>query len=132
MREDNEGIEWKRAAAEPLPPPREFGPIKALLPEQVDPDFKGTPLEFKAKYGHVTLHTKEQIAHNEQQELLSIGHSAIAEHERTGRVMLAALAKIDPETLAAWLRKPGKQEKLQGWIDSIQRACDALRTLKSS
>ena len=37
-------------------------PIPALTPEQVDPEFKGTPIEFTDKYGHVQIKTAEQYA----------------------------------------------------------------------
>ena len=33
-----------------------------LTPQQVDPEFKGTPTEFKDKYGHVQVMTAEQYA----------------------------------------------------------------------
>ncbi len=34
-----------------------------LTPEQVDPEFQGTPMEFTTKYGHVQVETAEQRAH---------------------------------------------------------------------
>ena len=33
-----------------------------LSPQEVDPEFTGTPREFTAKYGHVQIHTAEQFA----------------------------------------------------------------------
>lgn len=37
-------------------------PLKALTREQIDPEFKGTPMEWVDKYGHVQTHTAEQYA----------------------------------------------------------------------
>src|SRR5262249_12494701 len=55
------------------PPPPAPKPMRQLsemflTPEQVDPDFKGTSLEFTAKYGHVLLHTKAQREETKRQE----------------------------------------------------------------
>jgi hypothetical protein len=35
---------------------------KYLTPQEVDPEFTGTPMEFVAKYGHVQVHTAQQRA----------------------------------------------------------------------
>jgi hypothetical protein len=37
-------------------------PMKVLTREQIDPEFKGTPIEWVDKYGHVQTHTAEQYA----------------------------------------------------------------------
>ena len=94
----------------PSPPPKQLSEM-FLTPEQVDPDFKGTPLEFTTKYGHVLLHTKDQIEQTKRQESLSAWLGTVADLERTGRTMLAALAKVDPATVAEWAGKPAKAEK---------------------
>lgn len=117
MREDN-----------PLPP-RPAVNLKGLTREQVDPDFKGTHLEFVTKYGHVNLHTKDQIEQTKRQEALAAWLGAVADHERTGRAMLAALADVDPAAICEWISKPAKAEKLQGWRNSVQVACDAIGKL---
>jgi hypothetical protein len=115
----------------PPPPARKAVHLNGLTREQVDPDFKGTPLEFATKYGHVNLHTKEQIEHHKQQEALAAWLGAMADHERSGREMVTALAAVDPETVREWLAKPGKAGKLQAWCNSIALACEKLRNLGS-
>jgi len=118
----------------PMPPPKPQKRLSEmfLTPEQVDPNFKGTPLEFTTKYGHVLLHTKDQIEQTKRQEALSAWLGTVADLERTGRAMLAALAKVDPTTVAEWAGKPAKAEKLRGWCDSIQVACEAISKLRPS
>ena len=116
----------------PAPKPQKQLSEMFLTPEQVDPDFKGTPLEFTTKYGHVLLHTKDQIAQTKRQEALSAWLGAVADLERTGRAMLVALAQVDPATIAEWAGKPAKAEKLRGWCDSIQVACEAISKLRPS
>ena len=108
------------------PPPRPAPILKSLTREQVDPDFKGTPLQFATKYGHVNLHTKEEIEHNKRQEALSVWLGAVSEFERTGRAALTALAAIDPATLDEWMAKPAKVEKFRAWCKSILLAHEAL------
>jgi hypothetical protein len=109
----------------PPPPVRKGVNLKSLTREQVDPDFKGTHLEFVTKYGHVNLHTKEQIEHNKRQEELMAWLGTVSDHERTARAMLAAT--VDPATLREWMSKSAtKAEKMQAWRDSIKRACESL------
>lgn len=110
----------------PPPPPRKELSTMMLTPEQVDPDFKGTPLQFATKYGHVLLHTKDQIKHNKRQEALMTWVGTVADHAQTARAMLAALANVDPATLAQWTSKPAKTEKLRAWCNCIQSACEAI------
>jgi hypothetical protein len=129
----------KRAAAripdvmrEDYLPPRHMLPaadIKALTREQVDPDFKGTPLEFTTKYGHVTLHTKQEIEHNKKQDTLAAWLGAMADCDRADRSMLATLAGVDPETMKEWLAKSGRTDKLKAWIKQVELACEALRNI---
>lgn len=107
-------------------PPRKQLSEMFLTPEQVDPDFKGTPLEFTTKYGHVLLHTKDQIEQTKRQEALMAWIGAVADHAQTARAMLAALANVDPVTLAEWTSKPAKAEKLRVWCNNIESACEAI------
>jgi predicted transcriptional regulator len=37
-------------------------PLKSMTPQEVDPEFTGTPMEFTDKYGHVQIMTAEQYA----------------------------------------------------------------------
>ena len=88
MRDDN---------SPPPKPERKGIVLKGLTREQVDPDFKGTPLEFTTIYGHVNLQTKQQINYHKQQELLMAWIGTVTEFERAGRAMLAALPSVDPQ-----------------------------------
>ncbi|TPK98003.1 hypothetical protein FJ934_04535 [Mesorhizobium sp. B2-4-12] len=68
-----------------------------LTPEQVDPDFKGSVIEFTRLHGYITLHTKTE------KEL----HAAA----RRGATLIAALREIelpptvDPGDLQAWIQE---------------------------
>jgi hypothetical protein len=116
----------------PVPPPKPMRQLSEmfLTPQQVDPDFKGTPLEFAAKYGHVLLHTKGEREHTKRQDALMKWVGTVADLERIGRSMLIALADLDPAALAEWTSKPAKAEKLRAWCDSIQLACEAISRLR--
>lgn len=116
---------------EPLPM-RPGVVLKGLTREQVDPDFKGTPLEFATEYGHVNLQTKEQIEHHKRQEALMAWLGTASEHERTGRAMVAALAAVDPATLRGWIDRPAKAAKLRGWCESVRAACEKLLATSGS
>ena len=122
----------REANAPPEPKPTKDLSKHFLTREQVDPDFKGTALEFATAYGHVPLHTKQQIEYNKRQEALMAWIGTIADHERTGRAMLTALPAVDPATLKEWMAKPGKAEKIQGWSKSVQVACEALYNMISN
>src|SRR5262245_11054898 len=113
MREDN---------PPPAPKPRKKLHEMFLTREQIDPDFKGTALEFATKYGHVPLHTKTEIEHNKRQEALNVWLGAMHDHERSGRAMLVALAAVDPDAICRWLSKPGRADKLTAWCRSLQLA----------
>ena len=110
-------------------PVRDFTPPPGLSREQVDPDFKGTTLEFATQYGHVNLHTKAEIEHNKRQEALSALLGAMADFDRAGRAVVAALGALDPETLREWRSRPGKAAKLDTWCKSIELACEKLRDI---
>ena len=96
----------------------------------MDPDFKGTSLEFRTKYGHVNLHTKEEIEHHKQQEALMSWLGTITDFEKAGWAMLSALAAVQPETIKKWASKPAKADKLRVWCDNIQVACEAIGKLR--
>ena len=114
--------DWKQ-------PERKAVVIRGLTREQVDPDFKGTSLEFATEYGHVNLHTKAEIEHNKRQERLSRWLGAMADFESGSRAVLATLEALDQETLREWRSKPGKAAKLQAWYKSIELACEKLRDI---
>lgn len=97
-----------------------------LTREQVDPDFKGTPLEFVTQFGHVNLQTKVQIDHHKQQDALNTWLGAMTDLARAAQAMLLALPLVDPVTLQEWTSKPPKAEKLRAWCETIRRACEAL------
>jgi hypothetical protein len=80
----------------------------------------------------VNLHTKTEIEHNKRQEVLSAWLGAMADHERSGRQVLATLAAVDPETLREWRAKPGKTAKLQAWCKSIELATEKLRNINTT
>lgn len=61
----NKGAKSKQADARTMRQRREavlngLSPFKGLTPQQVDPDFKGSPQDFTDKYGHVQILTKAQ------------------------------------------------------------------------
>jgi hypothetical protein len=115
----------------PAPPRIERLSEKFLTPEQVDPDFKGTPLEFTTEYGHVLLHTKDEIQKDKRQDTLQAWLKTVAAFAAASRPVLPALANVEPTTLQEWLGSRGKAEKLKGWVKEIQAACAALEALGS-
>jgi hypothetical protein len=106
-------------------PVRKAVVLNGLTREQVDPNFKGTPLEFATKHGHVNLQTKQQVEQSKRQEELMAWLGLVSDHERTARALLAAA--VDPDTLRQWMSKPAKAEKLRTWLSNIERACESLR-----
>jgi hypothetical protein len=114
----------------PPPPKRWEGPgldSKTLTRKQVDPDFKGSELEFTTKYGHVLLHTKAEVDENKRQEVLRVWLAAVSDHQQSARALTNAAAP-DPDTLRQWLAKPGKAERLRGWPTAIEAAYQHLKT----
>jgi len=114
------------------PPERRAVVLRALTREQVDPNFEGSHLDFVAQYGHVNMHTKEQIEENKRQEALTVWLGAESDYERAGRAMLTALAAVNPTTLEQWKAKPAKAEKLSSWCDSARLAYEALMKIKGA
>jgi hypothetical protein len=117
----------------PAPPPRPRPAVilKGLKPEQVDPDFKGTPLEFTRKYGHVLLQTKDQIEHHKRQETLMTWIGTLPDLDKAARTMLATIGAVDPAAMRGWLAKPGKTEKFRAWRKNVQAACEALGKIEA-
>jgi hypothetical protein len=103
------------------PRPLEAVHIKGLTREEVDPDFKGTDLQFATKYGHVTLHTKAQIEQDKRAAAAAKWVGEVTAHARTADAITAR-----PEGVAEWLAKPGKAARLKGLLDSIRRAAERL------
>jgi ParB-like chromosome segregation protein Spo0J len=73
-------------------------PIPALTQEQVDPEFKGTPIEFTDKYGHVQIKTAEQYATMRFGEWSSIMRALAKRHRE--------LPPISRPVDHNWLRSP--------------------------
>jgi ParB-like chromosome segregation protein Spo0J len=73
-------------------------PIKAMTREQVDPEFKGTPVEFTDKYGHVQVMTAEQYA--------TQGFSAWATNMKALAKRHRELPGISRPVDRNWLRSP--------------------------
>jgi len=95
--------------------------LKGLTREEVDPDFKGTPLEFATKYGHVNLYTKTQIEADKREAEVAKWAASVATAVRLVDAMLPL-----PEALSEWLAKPGKAAKLQAWQASLTRGRQRL------
>ena len=107
-------------------PPRPAVNLKGPTREEIDPDFKGTHLEWVTKYGHVNLQTKKEIEHTRNHEALSAWLGAMSEFARAGQAAVAALSTVDPATLREWTTKPGKAAKLRTWCESVRAACEKL------
>lgn len=81
-----------------------------LSMQEVDPDFKGTRMEFIDKYGHVQLQTKVQMEIDRDRNAFSAWVGAI----RGLRVPLRdylKVGKFKPENFEAWIKKAPSQEK---------------------
>jgi len=127
MREDYVSGTRTPAAPPPARPERKGIKLRGLTREEVDPNFVGTPLEFSTKYGHVNIHTKQQIEHHKNQEQLMAWLGLVSDLDRAARVL--TVAAVDPETLHQWMGKPAKAGKLRAWCGNIESACESLRNL---
>jgi len=81
-----------------------------LSMQEVDPDFKGTRMEFIDKYGHVQLQTKVQMEIDRDRNAFSAWVGAI----RSLRVPLRDYLKVEkfkPDNFQAWIKKAPSQEK---------------------
>ena len=85
-------------------------PMKTLTREQVDPEFKGTPMEWVDKYGHVQTHTAEQYATMRFGDWVCHAR-ALAKRWRE----LPELRDVDLN----WLRNPG-QHDLKSLTESLE------------
>jgi len=103
------------------PRPLEVVRIKSLTREEVDSEFKGTAVEFAAKYGHVTLHTKAEIEQDKRAAAAAKWVGEVTAHARTADAITAR-----PEGVAEWLAKPGKAARLKALLASIRRAVGLL------
>lgn len=116
----------RRCASKPKEPEKEKGetPVErqlrmimerkgqklGLSMQEVDPDFKGTRIEFIDKYGHVQLQTKVQMEIDRDRNAFSAWVGAI----RSLRVPLRDYLKVEkfkPENFQAWIKKAPSQEK---------------------
>jgi hypothetical protein len=103
-----------------------------LTREQVDPDFKGTSVEFATKYGHVNLHTKEQIEYHNRHEALSKWLGTVSDLHRAAQAMLAAIGGVEAIALREWASKPAKAEKLRLWHNTLLTTCEAFGNMAHS
>ena len=85
---------------------------RVLTPEQVDPEFIGTPLEFTTKYGHVQIETAEERARNRFKEWTIHINKWARDWKRD-----FPLSEIDVN----WLRSPDQKD--------VMRFLEAYRTL---
>jgi len=95
--------------------------LKGKTREEVDPDFKGTDLQFATKYQHVNLHTKDEIERSKRQDVLQkwLG---------TGTAFGAATPP-DQATLAEWAAKPGRAARVSDLQAALRQAADLLETV---
>ena len=80
---------------------------RLLSPEQVDPEFKGTPLDFARKYGHVQVETAEERASNRFAEWTLHIRKWAREYKEV------PLSSIDVD----WLRSP-KQKDVERFLEA--------------
>jgi hypothetical protein len=85
-------------------------PMKTLTREQIDPEFKGTPMDWVDKYGHVQTHTAEQYATMRFGDWMCHAR-ALAKRWRE----LPELRDVDHN----WLRSPG-QHDLKSLTESLE------------
>jgi ParB-like nuclease domain len=81
-----------------------------LTKEQVDPDFKGTHMEFVDKYGHVQIRTKAQMELDRDQDAFSAWVGGF----RKLKGPLEEYLKLEifkPSNFDIWLKRAGSQER---------------------
>ena len=88
---------------------------RKLTPEQIDPEFSGTPMEFTTKYGHVQVETAEERARSHFSDwAIGIGHIArVLDHQQ-----------LPKEVDLNWLRSPNRAD-----FDRISAALDKLQPI---
>ena len=85
-----------------------------LTRDQVDPEFKGTPIDFVDKYGHIQVETAEKRATGRFSDwAIEIGHLAKTIQKKTM-----------PEVDTNWLRSPRKAD-----IERLTSAMEVLRPI---
>jgi DNA-directed RNA polymerase specialized sigma24 family protein len=110
---------------EPVKPP--MGPRNTtgrtfLKPEEVDPDFKGTSLEYRSTYGHVTVYTKTEREEVKRQEILHAWIGALDDLEKVA-AKFANVPAPEAATLAAYLAKTaGRADRFKARIAKVERA----------
>ena len=83
-------------------------------PDQVHPEFKGTPIDFVDKYGHIQVETAEKRATGRFSDwAIEIGHLAKTIQKKTM-----------PEVDTNWLRSPRKAD-----IERLTSAMEVLRPI---
>jgi hypothetical protein len=85
-----------------------MAPLRQLTREQVDPDFKGTSLEFVRQYGHVNLRTKVEIDLDKAEQRAQAVVTWISDLVRT-----APPEGDDSADFIAWLSNDARQRKMQ-------------------
>jgi hypothetical protein len=103
---------------------RKPGELVGLSHEQVDPDFKGTPMEWLDKYGHVQIMTKAELEADRKQAALLSRISALNDL----REPLAKYLKTEPfalEEVEAWIGK--SPERRQRKFNEMLSMANALR-----
>ena len=84
---------------------REFARMPTFTPQEVDPEFTGTPTEFTDKYGHVQVMTAEQYATTRYSDW-ALAMRSLAKYAKT----MPSLPEVDHN----WLRSPKARDV--GWM----------------
>jgi hypothetical protein len=116
----------RKARAKPIVPTttsrRGLNAVPALTREQVDPEFKGTPIEFVDKYGHVQMQTAEARATSRFGDwAIVIGYLAKQFKKQP------ALPAVDLD----WLRSPRKAdvERMRSAVALLKPVLDQAEVL---
>jgi len=118
------------AAPPPAPPPvreRKAPILRGLTRAEVDPDFTGDAVDFAAKYGPVSLHTKGELEAARKAETLTKWLRTMVELERAGRAMIAALRTVELDTLAKWTGRKG--DRFEAWVFTAEEVAQTLRAI---
>ena len=86
-------------------PAREFARMPTFTPQEVDPEFTGTPTEFTDKYGHVQVMTAEQYATTRYSDW-ALAMRSLAKYAKS----MPGLPEVDHN----WLRSPKARDV--GWM----------------
>lgn len=102
--------------------------LRELTQEEIDPNFKGSQAEFRAKYGHVNLRTKAEIEAEANEFACRDWVAAIKELEKP-LAMLLSLPAFPIEEFRKWLStsKDGRRTKqMLGHFDLLQKAAKSI------